>query len=243
MDLLLAWVLLLLALLSLLVVGVRTRRSRLPENRPIPAFDLLPAELGKSAESGAPLLFALGSGGIGGERTLTSVAALETLDGLTDAAVAYGAPPVVAVGDPTLMVLAEDALRRAWVRRGTPERYDPTRVRFIGVHPAVYAAGVADLVAHERVHASVLIGSFEEEAVFVTYAAEGLQRFQSAAVDRPSSVGALYGAHTTLAVGEELYAGPAQVVRAPRFLNSLRTQDLLRFAVLGLLLLIVLGVL
>lgn len=243
MNLLLAWTLLLLALLSLLVSGIRSRRGRLPGNRPIPAFDLLSTELGKSAESGAPLLFALGSGGIGGERTLTSVAALETLEGLTDAAVAYGTPPVVAVGDPTLMVLAEDALRRAWERRGTPERYNPTQVRFVGIHPPVYAAGVADLLSHERVHGNVLIGSFDEEAAFVAHAAEGRRRFQSAAVDRPAAVGALWGADAALAMGEELYAGPARVAGAPRFLNSLRAQDFLRLVVLGFLLLAVLGVL
>ncbi len=243
MDFALAWFLLAVALLALLALGIRSRRGRLPESRPVPAFDLLPPELGKSAESGAPLLLALGSGGIGGERTLTSVAALETLDGLTDAAVAYGAPPVVMVGDPTLMVLADDLLRRAWARRGTPERHNPARVQFIGIHPAVYAAGVADRVAHEQVHAGILIGSFEEEASLAAQAAEGRRVFQSAAVDRLPAVGALYGADTALATGEEFYAGPARVARSPRYLNSLQAQDFLRLVVLGLLLLVILGVL
>ncbi|RME38549.1 MAG: hypothetical protein D6793_02515 [Thermoflexia bacterium] len=243
MDLLLAWILLLGAFLGFLVTGLLFRRGRPSESRPIPAFDLLPPELGKSAESGAPFLFALGSGGIGGERTLTSVAALETLDGLTDAAVAYGTPPVVVVGDPTLMVLAEDALRRAWARRGTPERHNPAQVRFIGTQPAVYAAGVADLLSHEPIHGNILIGAFDEEASLVASAAEGRRRFQSAAVDRLSSAGALYGADATLATGEELYAGPALVTGIPRFLSSLWVQDFLRFVVLALLLLFILGVL
>jgi len=241
MTFILPWLLIVVALVALLWTALRSRRGRIPSVRPLSAFDQLPAELGHSAESGSPIFFTLGSGAVGGDRTLTSIAALETVEGLADAAIAYGTPPVVAVGDPTLLPLAEDVFRRAWNRRGTPERYDPTTVQFIGVHPTVYAAGVADLLLHERVHGHVLIGSMDEEAALVTHAAEGRNLPQSVAADRLPALGAIYPADARLAAGEELFAGPARVAALSRYLGSLRVQDVLRFFIALLILLKVLG--
>lgn len=237
----LPWLLLAIALVVFLGTALRARRGYIPSTRPLPAFDGLPAELGHSAESGAPILFTLGSGTVGGDRTLTSIAALETLDGLADAAVAYGTPPIVAVGDPTILPLAEDIFLRAWSRRGTPERYNPATVRFIGIQPAVYAAGVADLLLHERAHGHVLIGSMDEEAALVTHAAEGRGIPQSVAADRLPALGALYPADARLAAGEELFAGPSRVAALPRYIISLRVQDILRFLIVLLILTKVLG--
>ncbi|MBC7227978.1 MAG: hypothetical protein H5T61_12225 [Thermoflexales bacterium] len=237
----LPWSLIVIALVVLLWTAVRARRGYIPSHRPLPAFDGLPVELGHSAESGAPILFTLGSGAVGSDRTLTSIAALETLDGVADAAVAYGTPTIVAVGDPTILPLAEDIFLRAWSRRGTPERYNPATVQFIGVQPAVYAAGVADLLLHERVHGHVLIGSMDEEAALVTHAAEGKGMSQSVAADRLPALGALYPADARLAAGEELYAGPARVAARPRYITSLRVQDVLRLLIVLLILLKVLG--
>lgn len=241
MTSILPWSLIVIALVVLLWTAVRARRGHVPSHRPLPAFDGLPAELGHSAESGAPILFTLGSGAVGSDRTLTSIAALETLDGVADAAVAYGTPPIVAVGDPTILPLAEDIFLRAWSRRGTPERYNPATVQFIGVQPPVYAAGVADLLLHERVHSHVLIGSMDEEAALVTHAAEGKGMSQSVAADRLPALGALYPADARLAAGEELYAGPARVAALPRYITSLRVQDVLRLLIVLLILLKVLG--
>jgi len=241
MSLILPWLLIVVALVALLWIALRARRGRIPSTRSLPAFDQLPAELGHSAESGSPIFFTLGSGAVGSDRTLTSIAALETVEGLADAAVAYGTSPVVAVGDPTLVPLAEDVFRRAWNRRGTPERHDPTNVQFIGVHPTVYAAGVADLVLHERIHGHVLIGSMDEEAALVTHAAEGRGIPQSVAADRLPALGAMYPADARLAAGEELFAGPARVAALPWYCGSLRVQDVLRFLIVAFILLKVLG--
>lgn len=237
----LPWLLLSIALIALLWTALRARRGRVPSIRPLPAFDGLPAELGHSAESGSPILFTLGSGAVGGDRTLTSIAALETLEGIADGAVAYGTPPIVAVGDPTILPLAEDIFLRAWNRRGTPERYNPATVQFIGIQPAVYAAGVADLLLRERVHGHVLIGSMDEEAALVTHAAEGKGISQSVAADRLPALGALYPADARLAAGEELYAGPARTAALPRYIISLRVQDVLRLLIVLLILMKVLG--
>lgn len=198
---------------------------------PLPVFSRLPRELGYSAESGTPLHFGMGSGRLGSERTLASLAAMETLDNLAAAAAAYGTPPIVTVGDPTLLPVAEDTLRWAYNRRGTPERYNPTLVRYLADQPVVYAAAAADIVRHEKVYGNILIGSFDEEASLITHAGETNGLPQLAASDRPQGLCALYPTVGQLAIGEEMFAGLTQLTRLPHHLVSLPIQDILRFLI------------
>ncbi len=213
------------------------------QTRPLPVFSRLPKELGYSAESGTPLHFGMGLGRLGSERTLASLAAMETLNSLAAAAAAYGTPPIVTVGDPTLLPVAEDTLRWAYKRRGTPERYNPTLVRYLADQPVIYAAAAADIVRHENVYGNVLIGSFDEEVSLITHAGETNGLPQSAACDRPQGLSALYPAVGHLAIGEEMFAGLAQLTRLPHHLVSLPVQDILRFLVAVMILLAALRIL
>lgn len=240
---LLGLLLTLAAVLLLIAITALLRSGRKAPTRSLPVFDEMVSETGRAAESGAPLHFALGSGGLGGSRALTSLAALEVLEGLADAAVAYGTLPLVTVGEPTLLPLAEDVLRRACIRQGVPGRYDPRAVSFVSPQPVVYALGAGDLAGHDRLHANMLVGFFEEEASLLTHAGQRLSRPQRAAADRLPALGALYPTGALLAVGEELYAGAAHLTGSPRHLASLRVQDLLRLAVVVVILLKAFGLL
>jgi hypothetical protein len=237
-----ALLLLLVALVLLLLFTARARSGRRPQVRRIRAFDQLPAELGRAAEAGASLHFGLGTGALGGEQTATSLAGIQVLAAVADAAVAYGNPPLVTAGDPTLMALAQDTLRRAYRRAGAPEDYDPKMVRYVAPSPSVYALGAGDAVGHEHVTASVLAGSFGEEIGLLTHAAEGRGLTQMAAADRPQALSALYAADTLLAAGEELYAGAARLTGLPQHVASLQAQDWLRYLMVLLILLAALGI-
>jgi hypothetical protein len=234
--------LLVVAFLLLVMLTAQARAGRAPNIRPLPTFDELSTDLGRAAESGSPIHVTIGSGGLNGRHGLTSLAALQVLEGLVDEAVAYGTPPVVTVGDPTLLPLAEDVIRRAFVRRGILERYDPTTVRFVTDQPIVYAAGAADFIAHERTYSVLLAGHLGEEAALIANAAEKLGRPQSAAVDHLRAVGALYPTGARLGVGEELYAGAARLTGLPRYLASLQVQDLLRILLVVVIVLAAIGI-
>ena len=114
-------------------------------------------------------------------------------------------------------------------------------MRFIAAQPVVYAIGAADLSRHERVHSNVILGAFEEEVSLVTHAGEERGFPQSVAADRLRALGALYPADAALAVGEEMYAGPARLTNLPRYVTSLLAQDVLRFLLVAVILLKVLG--
>lgn len=220
----------------LVLLILRGRKGPAPQVRPLPAFQDLWDETGVAAESGGAIHIALGSGGLSGEDAVTSLAGLQVLEALADAAVSY-TPPIVTVGDPTLLPLAQDTLRRAYERNGLAALYDPGRVRFVAPSPVAYAAGAAHVVATESITASTMYGAFGAEVSLITDAGARRDLPQLAAAAAPHALGALYPAIDRLAVGEELYAAGAQMTGERRYLVSLVAQDVLRV----ILVLVILG--
>jgi len=224
-----------LVLTALLIL--RGRKGPRPKIRPLPAFQDLWDEIGYAAESGGVIHIALGSGGLHGEDAITSLAGLQVTKALTDAAVSYNIPPIITVGDPTLLPLAQDVLRRAYERNGLAELYNPGRVRFVAPSPMAYAAGAANVVTTENVTTSVMAGAFGAEVSLIADAGARRALPQLAAAAAPCAIGALYPATDRLAVGEELYTAGAQITGERHYLVSLIAQDILRV----ILVLIILG--
>lgn len=229
---------LLLILSGLVLVALLILRSKgpRPKMRTIPAFDLR-HETGFAAESGGTIHIALGSGGLSGDDTVTSLAAFQLVEALADAAVLYNSPPIITVGDPTLLPLAQDILRRAYERHGLIERYNPSQVRFIAPSPVAYAAGAASMAAAEDATTNVMIGAFGPEVSLIVDAGARRDLPQSAAATDPTAISVLYPATDRLAIGEELFAAGAHMTARRPYLAGLNAQDVLRV----ILVLIILG--
>lgn len=208
----------------------RSSRVRI---RPLASFQDLRSETGRAAEGGGTIHIAIGNGGLIGEDAVTSMAAFEVVEELADTAVLYNAPPIITVGDPTLLPLAQDTLRRAYERHGLLKRYNPDQVRFIAPSPTAYAAGAANIVMTEDVMSNAMIGAFGPEVSLITEAGTRRNLPQLAAAAAPDALGALYPTTDRLAAGEELYAAGAQMTEKKRYTISLQAQDILRLVLAG----------
>ena len=221
-----------LGLSTLVLLGLFFARGRegvrSVETRQLSAFRDLRRVVGESAEKGGTIHIALGSGGIAGEDAMVSLAGFQLLEALAADLVSYHTPPIITVGDPTLLPLAQDALYRAYEMRGLVGLYDPNRVRFVAPSPFAYAAGTAQLLESEDVVASVIIGDFGAEVSLIMEAASRRGVSQVAAAAAPQAVGVLYPATEHLAIGEELFAAGAQTSGLRRYVTSLEVQDVLR---------------
>jgi hypothetical protein len=204
--------------------------------RRLPAFADLRRIVGEVAEKGGTIHFALGSGGLGGEDAIVSLAGFQLLQALAAELVSYDTPPLVTVGDPTLLPLAQDTIRLAYERRGLSDLYDPSRIRFVASSPIAYAAGVAHTLRSEGVTSSVIIGAFGTEAALIADAASRGGVSQVAAVAAPEAVAALYPATEKMAIGEEVFASGAQTSGLHRYVASLDVQDILRLVVIAAIL-------
>ena len=226
-----AWAILILlfAAVTLSIASLVLRRRRPASTlRPLPVFEQLRGEVARAAETGRAIHIALGQGGLAGENSLTTVAAWEVIDSLADEAVGHRVPLVISVGDATLVPLAQDALRRAFERRGVPELYNPTWVRYIASSPFAYAGGAATLAADETVTANVMVGAFGAEVTLVADAGSRRDLPLPAGAVSPEALGALYPATEHLAIGEELFASGAAIGSSPGRSAGLVTQDVLR---------------
>jgi hypothetical protein len=230
-----------LLLLSALTLVALSRLHRLRELglqlRKLAAFSDLRRQMGRATESGRPIHLALGSGALGGAETITSLAGLQMLEGLVDAAASHDTPPVITVGDPTLLLLAQDVLRRAYERRQISELYSPDQVRFVAPSSLAYSAGALPTGVPEDVTATIAVGAFGSVASLIADTSSRRSTPQLTAVDSPQAIGALYPAVDHLAVGEELYAIGSQVTEEEKYQTGLMAQDALRL-VLALVILL-----
>src|SRR5919202_154454 len=176
--------------------------------RPIAAYDALRQLLARAAETGQPVHISIGTAGVGTASTADTTAGLYTLEFLADRAAVNSIPPIVTVSDATALPVAQDQLRRAYQRQGYPNEYDARQARFVA--PPVngsgvaYAAGVMDVLAHERVMANVMVGAFGDE--FLLMAERGAQKdlLQAGGTSSPLVLPFVWATISRPLLGEEI---------------------------------------
>ncbi|MGC9399434.1 MAG: DUF6754 domain-containing protein [Anaerolineae bacterium] len=227
---------LLLAAVALFVQGLRAhRRTTFPQIQQASLFTGLTDAVGRAAEEGTLIHVTLGSGALWKEHAVTSIAALESLTGLADLSAAYDTPPIVTTGDPTLYLLADDWMRRAYARVGNVARYRPTLVQFLAPSPVVYGA-MASIYLYERgVGSNLMLGLFDVEATFLGDVAARRGTPIQASTTSTLGLAALFPTldREDLMMGEEHFLGGAVATQRPAYWGALQAQDMLRWAVAG----------
>jgi hypothetical protein len=225
-------VLLLLLLPLLFLLTARIRAGKGGEIRPLRAIDALPDSVGLSAEAGQPLHVSVGVGGVGTGNTAETWAGLSLLAQIADDAAACDAPLIITVADPTVLPIAQDFLRRAYLRHGNPGGYDPTQVRLIAPTPMAYAAGVAGLLERGQVAGNVMAGTFGDEFLLMgeTGAKRGIRQIVGAA--DPLTLPFVYASADETLIGEEMFGSTAQKTRLPAQIASVVAEDWARWVVI-----------
>ena len=103
-----------LALFAVLML-IRARRAPAadaPALRPIPAYNTIRGSTAVAVEEGLPIHLSLGTTGISDEFAMETVAALGTLEYLSEQAALTSQLPLVTTASPTTLVLAQEILSR-----------------------------------------------------------------------------------------------------------------------------------
>jgi hypothetical protein len=212
--------------------GVKLRR--------ISAFNKLRRVIGLAVEAGSRLHISIGRGGMIGTESASAFVGLSVLERLANSASTSENPPIATAGEGVIGTLAQDTLRGTYQRIGLGERFDPTTGRVTGLTPFSYAAGSLPLMGDEETGANILMGHFSSEVALMTDAGERSDNLTLAGTDNLPAQAVLFAtAHEPL-IGEELYAAGAYLNVGIMHDASLRTQDILRWA---LIIVIVLGIL
>jgi hypothetical protein len=202
--------------------------------RPLSAYQALSTQVGRAVESGRRVHLALGRGSLSGPAGPTSVAALTILDHLAGDATASGAPPVVTVGDATLLPAAQDTLRSGYEQARRRADYNPTQVHFLAAEsrPFAYGGGAGDTLHRPGIGSNLMVGRFGAELAVMAEAAARADMQQVAGSDDPLALSLAVATTGDVLIGEELLASGAYLQGRPSQLASLQIQDLLRAVII-----------
>lgn len=212
------------------------RRKTTPIFREIPAFTRLKRAIGISVEDGTRLHISLGRGGLQTPDAAPGLAALAMLRRLTEQTSASDKPPVVSSGAADLSILTRDTLQAGYKAAGAEDVYDPATGRLTGLTPFSFAAGAIPTMQDENVSANILIGHFGPEVALLTDTAERTNSPAVAAAVDPTAQAVIYASVDDPLVGEELFAAGAYSNAGSAHQASLQVQDILRWAIILILL-------
>lgn len=215
----------------LLLLSLRRQQRRPAARRPLAPFEALRRQVGRAVESGLRLHVTLGRGTLAGLTGPTSAAALGVLDYLAHESGQSGVPPVVTVGEATLLPAAQGTVRRGYEAAGRGKEFQLRDVRFIAQdgYPMTYAAGVSTLLEQDEVGSNVAVGRFGPEITVIAEAGSRQKMVQIMGSDDPTAIAVATAYSENVLWGEELFAAGAYLEQSPLQLASLRTQDILRW--------------
>ncbi len=211
-------------------------RRRHPVARSYPLFTRAAEAIGRAAEEGSLVHLTLGNGSLVGSDAMTSVAALEGMSLLLALSAAYDTPPIITTGDPTLYLLADDWMRRAYLRVDNVDRYRPLLVQFSANDAVTYAAWAATYTLDaDRGGTQAMVGAFRQEVSLLTDAGvrKGFE-LMGGAVD-PIGIASLYPTTPVegLAMGEDLFTGAALAQERASLQALIWTEETLRWLLIA----------
>ncbi len=220
--------------LMLFFTLTRSRRARVGL-RVIPAFTRLGKAIGLAVEEGKRLHVTIGKASILDTSFATALSGLSALSRVAQISIISDRPPLATSGEGALAVLSQDTLRAAYRAANVMEQYDPDRGRLAGATPFAYIAGAIPIIRDENVAANLLVGNFGGEVALLCEAADNEKSFTLAASDSLEAQAVLYASAEQPLIGEELFAIPAYLQAGAIYQDSLRAQDVIRWLVVGVL--------
>lgn len=211
--------------------------QRLQNLREISAFTRLKRSIGLAVEAGQRLHLSLGHGGINGQQGASALVGLSVLQRIARVASISDHPPIASSGEATLTILSQDTLQSAYHAINADNQYEPTTGQLSGLTPFSYAAGTLPIIFDSQTSVNLLIGSFGSEVGLITDASERKGGMAIAGSENMTAQAIMYASAQELLIGEELYAAGAYLQAGPAHIASLRAQDVLRWVIIGIILL------
>lgn len=222
-----------LALLLFTIASFRVGGSYRLSLRPIPGYDFLKQAITEAAESGQALHLSAGSGSLGTAASAETLAGVNAVATVAGRAATAHVPVVLTTSSPVVLPLLQSAAEQAYAAAGAPADYEPTQVRFAGDDRNAYAVTVTDVLQHEGIGASMLMGALGDETLFI--GERGLVSGATQVIGTASTRALPYALTTAkhVLIGEEIYAAGAYLSGRPVHKASLLTQDWLRLIIVA----------
>lgn len=223
-----ALVLLVVFSLSVLWFIYDARRGGSTYIRPLPGLEAVEDGVGRATEMGRPVLFIPGTGDIDMAETFAGLAVLGRIAKIT---ARYDTPLMVPCLYPMPMAAAGEVVRQAYADAGKPEAYRDDMVCYMAGESFGYSAAVNGWMVREKPATNIFLGEFTAESLLLAEAGNAAGAIQIAGTARPEQLPFFIAACDYTLLGEELYAASAYLSKEPKYLGSLKAQDLFKILI------------
>jgi len=204
--------------------------------RSLKGYEALTFQLERAVEAGERVHLSLGTGTVIGQDCAPALAGLTILARLAASTAMSDKPVIASTGDGAMSILAQDTLASAYRKVGASAKYDFTSGRMIGPTPFSYVAAIPHLLDTEDISVHLMSGSYGVEGALTADFGKRQNAFVLAGTSDVQSQALLYATADYPLIGEEVFASGAYLDMGMMHDASLRTQDLIRFAIIGLIL-------
>jgi len=190
--------------------------------RRISGLEAIDEAIGRATEMGKPILYVSGIGGI---RSIATIASMNVLSRVAHMAAEYDTPLYVPCSDSVVMNIEREVVQNAYLDAGRPDSYRPQDVFFISEEQFAYAAAVDGIILRDKPAAIFYMGAFMAESLILAEVGDSVGAVQVAGTDSITQLPFFITACDYTLMGEELYAASAYLSKEPKLLASLRGQD------------------
>ncbi len=220
-----ALVLLVVFCAALLLYIRSAARGKSTYIRPLPGLEAVEDGVGRATEMGRPVLFIPGTGDVDMAETLAGLAVLGRIAGIT---ARYDTPLMVPCLYPMPLAAADEVVRQAYTDAGKPEAFKSDMVRYMAGESFGFSAAVNGWMMRERPATNIFLGEFTAESLLLAETGNAAGAIQIAGTARPEQLPFFIAACDYTLLGEELYAASAYLSKEPKYLGSLKAQDLFK---------------
>ncbi|MBD3183271.1 hypothetical protein GF312_13325 [Candidatus Poribacteria bacterium] len=198
--------------------------------RRIPGLEAIDEAIGRATEMGKSILYVSGIGGI---RSMATIASMNILSRISRMAAEYETPLLVPCSDPVVMNIEREIIRNAHMDAGRPDTYRQENVFFITEEQFAYAAAVDGMIIREKPAAIFYMGAFMAESLILAEVGNVSGTIQVAGTDSITQLPFFIASCDYTLMGEELYAASAYLSKDPLLLGSLKGQDIGKLIVIA----------
>ncbi|MCC6904889.1 MAG: hypothetical protein IT326_03535 [Anaerolineae bacterium] len=213
----------------LVVFSLLIRRGFRPALRHLSAYSALHKQVGEALESGRRVHIGVGSGSAYREDAAATLAGLAVLGEVAQLSAITDLPPVATTSDASVLPLLSGTISQVARDAGAAASSAPEDARMVAFDPLAMAGALTSVISDDRVHTSILVGSFGAEAALIAEAGARSQIEQMAGSDRLEGQAVACVAVDHPLLGEEIFVARAYLSGSRSAFSAVLVQDVLRW--------------
>ncbi len=206
-----------------------------------PAVNELKKSIGLSIEDGRGIHISIGKSDIQNIHGAASLVGLETLNQILDQSVLSDNPPITTAGSGDIALLAQSKLQKIESENANVQQETGSSAYLAGATNYGYIAGVIPHTVDPNLSSQVFVGNIGPEIGLLLDTNIKQNHFSLAATDNLEGQSVSYAFSNEALIGEEIFSVPAQLNPKNETKKiSLILHDLLRWLVIGIILIAIL---